>query len=764
MNKGKSTYKRKKGKKPSLNRRATVLMAICLLVGFGVAIGRIVYLQTALGARLKKGAVSQQFSNVTISAKRGTIYDRNGKILAQSASVWKVAVDPSEFKTEEQKAYTSSKLAEILDLDEEKVLKRINATDSQYEVLKGQVEAEQREEILKLISESPKDSSENPLVPSRGINFYDDYKRYYPYGSMASALIGFTGSDDQGLSGLEYEYDSSLKGTPGRLVTAQNANGGSLPFEYKQNIEAEDGKGLVLTIDETIQSICEKYMKEAIIENKVYNRGGCIIMNPTNGEILADATVNGFDLNDPFTLSEEYVKKLESWTPSEQEIEDKVTNEQKESDYLNEMWRNKTVSDTYYPGSVFKMITASMALEEDLITEDSRFYCNGAYNVYGIDIHCHDSSGHGTQTFEEAICNSCNPALMQIGQLIGEETFWKYYQAFGFSTRTGVDMPGEAEDRFFSEDGSMGPVDLAVASFGQNFSITPMQMITAASAVANGGYIVQPHCVKEILDADGNVIETVDTTYKRQAVSSEVSKRMCGILENNAISGGAKNAYIAGYRVAGKTGTSEKKNDSNGDGIDDYISSFCGFAPADNAQVIMLVFFDTPLGEKHFGSQVAAPVFAKVMAEVLPYLEIERQYTQEELDSIELKAENFLGLTTDAAEQLALQKELNISVKGEGSVVVAQMPEAGSSIPSGGTVVLFTDEESKSKTVNVPDLVGLTLSEANARAAEYGVNISVTGSYNAEGSISVSQNIEYLTEVSPGTVVTVNFVNSSFSD
>ncbi len=732
------------------------MMALCLFLGFGLVIGRIAYLQFGIGDELKRSAVSQQFSSVTISAKRGTIYDRNEKILAQSASVWKVALDPSEFSTDEQRNYTAKGLAAILDIEEETVLAKINSTDSQYVVLKSQVESSLRDEILEFIENSPLDSNKNPLVPSGGINFYDDYKRYYPYGSLASALIGFTGSDDQGLTGLEYQYDDILKGTDGRLVTAQNANGDSLPFEYKQNIDAEDGYSLVLTIDETVQSICEKYMKQAIEENDVYNRGGCIIMNPNTGEIYANATVGGFDLNDPFTLTEEYKEKLAEYPQEEQE--------EKESELLYEMWRNKTVSDTYYPGSVFKMVTASMALEEGLISDSDTFYCDGSYDVYGEEISCHLHTGHGVQSFEEAIMNSCNPALIQIGQLIGETNFWKYYQAFGFSQRTGVDLPGEAEDMFFSEDGSMGPVDLAVASFGQNFSITPMQMITAACAVANGGYLVQPHCVKEIIDSEGNVVESVSTDVKRQVISEEVSERMCSILEENAVSGGAKNAYIAGYRVAGKTGTSEKKTDSNGDGIDDYIASFCGFAPADDAQVIMLVFFDTPLGTSYYGSQVAAPVFANVMSEVLPYLGIEAQYSEEELENIDVKTENYIGLTVEEASSAAQASGISVRVKGEGGTVISQVPEVGSSVPSGGTVVLYTDEESQSDMVIVPNLTGLSLSEANAVAAEYGVNISIKGSYNAEASRSVSQSIEYGTTVSPGTVITVTFASTDFSD
>lgn len=747
-------------KRISLKVRINMILSFLLICGFGFSIFRIGYLQFGIDEVLKKRAVSQQFSSVTISAKRGTIYDRNGKVLAQSASVWKVALDPGAFETVEQREYTSKGLAEILGMEQSKVLDKINQTESQYVLLKTKVESDIREKILEFMDNAPDNAEGKSLVPSNGINFYDDYKRYYPYGSLASGVIGVTGSDGQGLSGLEYEYNSILQGQSGRLITAQNANGDSLPFEYKQNIDAQDGTGLVLTIDETIQSIVEKYMEIAIEENKVYNRGGCIVIDPNTGEILANATVGGFDLNNPFELNDTYKKRLEEYMAKHPDAD----RDAKENELMYEMWRNKTVSDTYYPGSVFKMVTASMALQEGLISENSMFTCNTSYNVYGINIHCHSNVGHGTQTFARAICNSCNPALIQIGQLIGEENFWKYYQAFGFSDYTNVDLPGESEDIFFSEDGSMGPVDLAVASFGQNFSITPMQMAVACCAVANGGYIVQPHFVKEMVDSEGNVTQTIDTNIKRQVISEEVSNRMCEILEQNAIDGGAVNAYISGYRVAGKTGTSEKKNDSNGDGIDDYISSFCGFAPANNAQVLMLVFFDTPLGNEHYGSKVAAPVFANVMKEVLPYLEVEQQYTAEELANIDTKTSNYVGLSISDAEQKAYNDGLSVTIKGEGDTVVSQIPEAGSSIPNGGTVVLYTEKDIKVNTVTVPDLVGLSVSEAKERAEYYGINISLDGLYSGDYVYSISQDIAYKEVVPQGTVVKVTFKSIEFSD
>ena len=373
------------------------------------------------------------------------------------------------------------------------------------------------------------------------------------------------------------------------------------------------------------------------------------------------------------------------------------------------------------------------------------------------EIGCHNLSGHGTQTFEQAIINSCNPAFMQIGEKVGAEKYWEYYQAFGFSELTGIDLPGESEDIFFSEDGSMQVVDLAVASFGQGISITPIQMITAVSTVANGGNLVQPHIVKQIKDADGNVVKNFDNTVKRKVVSEDVTKTINKCLEDNAIQNGVKCGYVAGYRVAGKTGTSEKLYDSNGDGEEDYISSFVGYAPADDPKYAMLLFFDTPTGDNYYGSVVAAPVFSEVMEELLPYLEVETEYTDEELENLDAVAGTYTGLTVEQAQQQAEQDNIIAVVKGNGDKVVAQVPEAGSTVPNGGTVVLYTDKESATQTVEIPNLVGYSLSEANEIAAQCGLNLSVKGASTASDAISTQQSLAEGTKVAEGTVVTVTF-------
>ena len=632
-------------------------------------------------------------------------------------------------------------------MDYDEVLKETKE-NSYYVSIKRKIETKERNKILKL-----QDTLSKKYKLENVIQLLDDYKRYYPYNELASSVIGFTGDDDQGLEGLEYQYNKYLSGTSGRLISARNSQGVDMPFAYEQSVDAKDGNNLVLTIDETVQAVVEKYMQQNIITNKVYNRGCAIMMDVTNGEIIAMATVGGYDLNEPYTIADE-TKQKEIKTITDEKKKNKAYNEA-----LAEQWRNKAISDTYYPGSVFKIITSAMALEEGVVNADtSTFNCTGSMQVGDRLIHCHDWNGHGTQTFEQAIINSCNPAFMQIGAKVGAAKFWEYYQAFGYSELTGIDLPGESDDQFFTPDGSMGVVDLAVASFGQGFSITPIQMITAVSAVANGGNLVQPHVVKQIQDSNGNVVQNYDTKIKRKVVSSSVSKTLNTILQHNSEQGGVKCGYVAGYRVAGKTGTSEKLVDSNGDGVEDYIASFLGYAPADNPKYAMLMFFDTPTGDNYYGSVVAAPVFSQIMEEVLPYLEVETEYTDSERKNLDAIAGQYVGLSTEDAQQQISDEGLTPVVKGSGNKVIAQMPESNSTVPKGGTVVLYTDKSSAKETVEVPNLLDMSLSDVNSVASQYGLNVSVKGTSSTSGDgISTKQSIAEGTKVSEGTVITVTF-------
>lgn len=745
--KNNSKKRAEKGPAQRLRQRTAILILLILVLGFGAAVLRLTYLTTIQSSELQESAVDLQLADTTVSAKRGTIYDANGNVLAESASVWQVVMSPVNFKNDKQRQAAAKGLSEIFDLEYNDVLDDTKQ-QSHYVVVKRRIESDEREKVLELIDTLKKDYSCSGVI-----QLLDDYKRYYPKNSLASSVIGFTGSDDQGLEGIEYEYDSYLSGTPGRIITAQNARGTDMPFRYEQNVESEDGNNVYLTIDETIQSICEKYMQKGVEDNNVLNKGVCIAMDVNTGAILAMVTTDGYDLNNPYELSAKDKKKIKSTAKSKQA--------EAESAALSNMWRNKAVADTYMPGSVFKMCIASAALEENLVNDKTSFTCTGSIEVEGETIHCSNISGHGTQNFVEAISNSCNPAFIQIGQMLGAGKFRQYYQGFGFSDKTGIDLPGEAEDSFWKE-GKMGGVDLAVASFGQNFTITPIQMITACAAVSNGGYVVQPHVVSKITDSKGNVIKTVDKKVKRQVISDDTSKKMNEYLEYNTERQGAAAGYISGYKVAGKTGTTEKRGVTKVESSfsEDYISSFCGYAPADDPQIAMLVFFDTPDGDAYYGSQVSSPVFINIMSEVLPYLDVKTSYTDEELGYVDASAGDYTGVSVDEAKTAVEADGFTATVKGNGSTVISQIPTVSSGLQKGGSIVLYTDSDSQSETVSVPSLIGLSPDEVNDVASAYGLNVSFSGATTSSGTSS-SQNVEAGTSVSPGTVITVSFADSS---
>ena len=735
-----------KGTTVKMWRRTLIVLIVMVALGFGLIVVSLIRLQLVDGAELQKAAVDQQLRDTTISAQRGTIYDRNMKPLAQSATVWKVVLAPAYIDKDDEtlRRKLSTGLADILGLDAEDIYKRTEGT-SYYDVLKTKVETDVKDRLVQFIEENDLGNT---------IQLQEDYKRYYPFGSFASTIIGFTGTDGQGLAGLEAYYDEYLSGTAGRLVTAKNAVGTDMPFQYEQKVEAQDGYNLVLTIDEVVQHYLEQALEEGVENNKVENRATGIVMNVKTGEIVAMAVKGDYDPNNPFVIADEEERARIAELPEEEQQE-------ATSAALQAQWRNKAVSDTYYPGSVFKMVTLSMALEENVATEETTFTCTGSYvPVQGERaINCHNTSGHGTQTLVQGTMNSCNPFFIYLGQLLGTETFFDYFEAFGFTQKTGIDLPGEASTKGLYHDRDMSLMDLAVESFGQNFSITPIQMITACAAIANGGYLVQPHVVSQIVDNDGNIIKTADTTVKRQVISEETSKRVSKILQENATSGTAKNGYVAGYRIAGKTGTSEKVGADGKVGSDNkYIASYCGFAPADDPQYAVLVFFDEPTGDSYYGGAVAGPVFAKIMEEILPYLNVETKYTEDEAGSVGVSAPNVIGKTVSEATNELTNSGLKILVKGSGDTVIAQTPDPGSSVPSGGTVVVYTDEASMNQTVTVPNFTNRSLSDVNYLAAQAGLNIKVTGAYNSSAATARTQDYAAGEQIKPGTVITVNFV------
>ena len=729
-----------KGTTVRMWRRTVFVLLLMIAIGFGAVIFSLVKLQLVQGADLQMRAVDQQLKDTTLTAQRGTIYDCNMKVLAKSATVWKVVLEPA-YITDDDREVIADGLSQILGVDKNDIIQR-SKKKTYYDVLKGKVESDVKDQIIAF-------KEKNKI--GNGIRLVEDYKRYYPYGAFASTVLGFTGTDSQGLDGIEAEYDSYLTGVSGRLVTAKNAIGTDMPFQFEQEVAPKDGDSLVLTIDEVVQHFLEKNLEEGLVDNKVRNRGCAIVMNVNTGAILGMAVKGDFDPNNPFTIAD----PAEAAAIAKMPDGEAKTNAVKEA--RQKQWRNKCVSDVYHPGSVFKMIPGAAALEEGLVTETTPFNCPPSLTIGGKVIHDWKTFGH--LTFAEGICNSSNVVFMQVGQRLGVNLFFKYFSAFGLTKKTGIDLPGEAMSQYVGTN--MTPLDLAVASFGQTNSVTPIQMITAAAAVANGGYLVKPHVVSQIVDSDGNIVKTADTAPERQVISNKTSQRMDAILQQDATTGTAKSGYIPGYRIAGKTGTSQKTEIKTSQ---EYIASYCGFAPADDPQVIMLVFYDEPHGDSYYGSPVAGPTFLKTMTEILPYLGVEPKYSEKELDKLDVTAPNVVGQTVAAAKGKLSADSLKLTGKvfGGGEKVLSQVPEPGKSIPKGGTVVLFTDDKSSDQTVTVPNLVGLTLAKANEKAADADVNISIAGAaLTGSDAVSNSQSIAEGTKVKPGTVITVTFAENN---
>lgn len=743
-----------------MRKKAMGLTAVLVILGFGAAAASLFHWQIVRGEEMRTAAMDQSLRSTALPAMRGTIYDATGtKVLAQSASVWTVVLEPAFIaKDEDTRRLISSGLAPILELDEEELYQKTGKQDSYYEVIKRKVETETRDAVNQFLVDNHIDS---------GIRLIDDYKRYYPYGRVASNILGFTGMDGNGLEGLELYYDDELSGTPGRMVSARNGWNLDMPFEKEQMVPAENGNDLVLTIDETVQSILKKYLAEGIEKYQVKNGAVAIMMDVKTGGVIGLSTSPDYDPNDPFTvLDERMLLEIEALPDDEQD--------EAYSAALNRQWRNKAVADTYIPGSVFKMCVGSMGLEEGVIEEASQWTCTGGMHFEGMkdDISCWKSGGHGTTTFREGLCNSCNPWFMHVGDLLGAQTFAKYREAFGFTEKTGIDLPGESYSIYHSVD-ALGPVELACEAFGQNFTITPVQMITACCAVANGGYLVRPHVVDRIVDQEGNIVKTADTTYRRQVISEKTASTITDILRQNAESGTADGGYVAGYRVCGKTGTSEKVDKHNEDPTKhmEYIASYCGFAPAEDPQYALLVFFDEPGGDDvenspfTGGNKVAGPIFSKIMEEVLPYLGVDAQYTEEEYEQLDLVSPSVTGKTLEEAYDLLENMGLSYSIIGseeEGTTITAQIPESGANVPKGGKVVLYTEGYSEDSTlVEVPDFADYDLANASYLATINGLQISVKGASDSTVSL---QSIDPGTKVKLGTVITLTFADGTITD
>ena len=737
--------------------RIISVMLVVVVALVGVSGYSLVKIMIVNGEKYQNDASEQQLYDSLITAPRGDIYDRNMQQLATSTTAWTVYITPNgiaKLKTEEEQEIVKKTIAEnlskILDLDYETVY-GYTEKKSYYVIVKKKVEKTVCDKVREFLADEAYE--ELNLVKYVGLD--ETTKRYYPSDNLASVVLGFVGADDQGLSGIESYYDNELTGIAGRVVAAKSAAGTDMALTYEMVEEATKGKSLVLTLDSYIQYTAEKYLEAAIEEHKIAERGAAVVMNVKTGAILAMAVKGDFNPNEPFTLSKADQKLVDAVNKEDDKI--KLKNE-----LLNRQWRNKAVSDTYEPGSVFKVVTAAIALEENLINGKSTFYCNGHATVAGQGYHCHKRQGHGTQTLAQAVSNSCNPAFITIGQLVGISGFSKYFKAFGFSEKTGIDLPGEAMSTYHKEE-NMGPVELSSSSFGQTFNVTPIQMITAVSTCVNGGYLVKPHLVEKTLDAEGKVVSTTDTGYKRQVISETTSSVMCDLMEYVA-ENGAKNALASGYRVGAKTGTSQKvaKIQATGDSYL-YIGSCVSVAPIDNPEIAVLVMLDEPKGDKYYGSMTSAPVNGQIMSDILPYLGYEPSYSAEELKNLTVTVPEVTGSVVSTAKAKLNSAKLKYQVVGDGQQVIRQLPEAGNQVLSGGVVILYTgDDENKSATV--PNLVGLTATEVNTLAASSGINIEFSGLTTASGLKSYKQSIDSGTQVNAGTIVTVYFRDESGAD
>ena len=745
--------------KPSklMIKRAGILLALVLVLGFGTGMVRLAKLQLIDGEEYRQKAELQQLGDSSVQALRGTIYDCNGRILAQSATAWKVFIDPSNIKVNEKdktedeikaeleakRRMISNGLAEILGVGAESVYEKSLKTTSGYQKIKGEVELESKNRVSEFISE-------NEYYDCIGIE--PDTKRYYPYNSLASTIIGFTGTDDVGIEGLEYKYDNVLTGIPGRVITAKNGTLGSMPIEYTASYAAQQGTSLVLTIDETIQSLLEAELEKAY-ESAQANAAYGLVMDVETGAILAMSNQPDYDLNDPYTiLSESVLTEIDA-------IEDPTEKNEAVSVARQAQWRNRTISDTYEPGSVFKVITLAAALEEGVATKDMSYTCVGGIQVANNYIKCHKHEGHGRQNLQMALMNSCNPFFITVGQKLGVEKFCEYFEAFGFTETTGIDLSGEAVPKAgvtYHTQEKMGISQLSSCSFGQTFQISPIQMITAIAAIANGGKLMKPYIVAKQLDEEGNVIKETQPTVKRQVISESTADTVLGMMEAVVSAGTGKNAYVAGFHVAGKTGTSQKIGAAN----NQYVASFSCVAPGDDPKVAILIAIDEPVGQIN-GGQIAAPVAATLVEEVMAYLSVEPEYTEEEQTLIDVAAPAVTGRTVEDAKQIADDHNLKARVIGSGDNVVKQMPAFGQTMPRNGVVILYTDDRAEEMTT-VPEFAGMSLSMARRSANDLGLNLKISGNaFSGSDILAYSQDISKDTQVPYGSVVTVYFKSYS---
>jgi cell division protein ftsI/penicillin-binding protein 2 len=734
-------------------RILAILMILCIVVT-GIVSGVMFKVSVIDSKELSAMATDQQQSSFDIKAKRGTIYDRNNKVLAQSTTVWDVIISPGDIEKNEpeNREFICKGISDILGVKYETLTEACKDTSSRYYVVKKKVDRSTVEKI-------------NNFVLKNNLNRYSVYtvensERSYPNGTLAASVLGFVNENEEGY-GIEAYYNSYLKGTDGRVITTTDAHGNAMPYDYSARYSAKDGNSLVLTIDETLQYYLEKNLEITVSQHKLANRSTGIIMNAKTGAIVAMATSPGFDPNDPSNVYFESDKLTLAKMSADKKTEEEIL--AKKQEIWGKQWQNKAVSELYIPGSVFKMFTCASALEEEVVSLDSTFECSGIADVAGTKIRCWNVGGHGVSNLTEAMIRSCNPAFIKIGQLLGVEKFSKYFEAFGFTEKTGIDLPGEA-DSLYVKESDMGIVELSSSAFGQTTKVTPIQMVTAAAAVVNGGKLVTPYVVDKIIDSDGNVVKSAQTVVRRQVISEETSATMRKILEDVVTANGGGNAYMSGYRIGGKSGTSEKIDDYNSGKTPElrYVATFCAIVPIDDPEYVMLVVCDEPTSGYIYGSAIAAPVVSAVFKEGLEYMGIYPQYTADELAQQDVTVPWVGGYNSIRAEAQLTAAGLKAEYIGstDGTEVTGQVPSAGTVMPSGSTVMLYMGDIPLSdyRMSTVPNVIGMTVEEANKALSEAGLNISITGAATGSEAKAVSQSVNSGLVVYRGSVIEVNFL------
>ena len=732
-----------------IQTRSFVLMILMGVVMFVLLFFRLFDLQITRHEELQGKAVNQQTRRTVVTANRGTIYDAGGNILAISSSAETIILSPLEIDnavndTENPVSWTKESLAaglaEILGKDASAIRKRMDNVKSQYEVIQLRADEDTAAKVRSYVDE-------NKIA---GVHLVADTKRYYPYGSLAAQVIGFVGDENTGLYGLEAYYEKELEGQSGLVISSKDQAENDMLYTYEQYFAAKNGSDLTLTLDTTIQYYLEKGIESMVDKFSAANGASGIVMDAKTGGILAMASYPNYDLNDFLTVSDqtlqERIERGESTVADMQLLQ----------------WRNKALNDTYEPGSTFKILTLSAALEEGVVDKTTTVNCGGSVNISGYTIHCSNKNGHGLQTLVQSVGNSCNPAFINYGLRIGSEKFYEYMRSFGLMNTTGIDLGGEAVG-VFAADSSFTQLDLACYAFGQNFTVTPLALIAAQAACVNGGYLHTPYLVERIADSDGNVTYRHDDTPVRQVISEQTSATVRECLEYVVASGTGKNGQVAGYRIGGKTGTADKGQTG------DVVVSFLCFAPADDPQVIMLITMDTPsraTGTYVSGGNMVAPTASTVMAEILPYLGVEPSYSAEELLGMDTTVPNVIGMSVEEAKAKLKDRALSYKIVGDGETITDQTPAGGAIIPGKSSVILYVGEEKSMDKCVVPHLIGKTPSEANTTATAAGLLIRFSGTTGSESSSVrvLSQSIDEGTEVESGTVITVQLGDTSVTD